>query len=262
MARIERLLSGSVRTLYIFLFLCVAALSLYSLCDLYFIYRQAAQKSGRAGHAQSRQEETRTSWPDGCVARIRIDDTDIDYPVMQAADNTTYLNLDESGAYSLSGSIFLDCRCDPAFRDGYSLIYGHHMEHGLMFGALDKFRKEPYFKSHRKGTLELRSGENCTLETFAILEAEQDCAEIYKIPCEYEMKDKNGTDKSSESDSCAQLLGWIRKHALIFREPEKASSNSDSNDSADGKTLQILALSTCSGTQAQKREILFCVLQR
>lgn len=91
---------------------------------------------------------------------IVIDNTGIDYPVMQGFDNTQYLNLDPFGNYSLSGSIFLDSRNSPDFSDPYSIIYGHHMEYGVMFGALDKFLDDGYLSSHSTGRLIVgRTGE-------------------------------------------------------------------------------------------------------
>ena len=94
------------------------------------------------------------------VAWITIDDTNIDYPVMQGFDNSQYLNLDPYGEYSLSGSIFLDSRNASGFTDPYSIIYGHHMEYGKMFGALDRFLDDQYLSSHRTGTLIVgRNGE-------------------------------------------------------------------------------------------------------
>ena len=87
------------------------------------------------------------------VAWLHIDGTNIDYPVMQGEDNSEYLNKDPYGEYTLSGSIFLDCRNDGAFNDHYSILYGHHMSHNYMFGALDQFEKESFFNSHQSGTL-------------------------------------------------------------------------------------------------------------
>ena len=74
-------------------------------------------------------------------------------PVMQGKDNYEYLNKDPYGEFSLSGSIFLDARNDLDFEDDYSLIYGHHMEKGAMFGALDDFQDRAYFDQRRSGTI-------------------------------------------------------------------------------------------------------------
>ena len=87
------------------------------------------------------------------VAWIQIDGTSVDFPVLQGKDNVEYLNKDPYGEFSFSGSIFLDSRNSADFTDGYNVIYGHHMSGGHMFGCLDSFLNEGYFKEHRTGTL-------------------------------------------------------------------------------------------------------------
>jgi len=105
---------------------------------------------------------------------IVIDNTNIDYPVMQGFDNSQYLNLDPYGNYSLSGSIFLDSRNSPDFTDPYSIIYGHHMEYGIMFGALDEYLDDNYLSSHSTGKLMVgRTGEKTYgLELFYAMSAD------------------------------------------------------------------------------------------
>ena len=75
--------------------------------------------------------------PDVC-GWLTLDGTAIDYPVVQGESNFTYLNTDVYGSFALAGSIFLDVDCDADFSGRYSLLYGHHMENGRMFGDLDK----------------------------------------------------------------------------------------------------------------------------
>ena len=108
------------------------------------------------------------------VGWITIDDTNIDYPIMQGEDNTAYLNRDPYGQYSLAGSIFLDSRNNSAFADPYSVIYGHHMEYGVMFGALDEYLQEDYLHAHTHGELLVgRDGKVCyELEVFYAMSAD------------------------------------------------------------------------------------------
>ncbi len=133
----------------IFLFLVGA----YGLFDSYLIYHQANDdsilkyKPGYEGQLPDKEIVG------NMVGWITIDGTNIDYPIMQGETNYEYLNKNPYGEYSLSGSIFLDSRNSPDFSDDYSLIYGHHMENGYMFGALDEFQNEAYFNEHEKGTL-------------------------------------------------------------------------------------------------------------
>lgn len=57
------------------------------------------------------------------VAWLSLGGTNIDFPVVQGNDNLTYLNKDIYGDFALSGSVFLDYRCNRNFDDDYFLIY-------------------------------------------------------------------------------------------------------------------------------------------
>ena len=87
------------------------------------------------------------------VGWIKIFDTHISYPVVQGKDNQEYLNKDVFGEFSFSGSIFLDYRNACDFTDSYSIIYGHHMEYGAMFGDVVEFKNDDYFQEHKTGAL-------------------------------------------------------------------------------------------------------------
>lgn len=166
---------------------------------------------------------------DDMVAWLTVDDTGIDYPIMQGTDNLTYLNTDPFGNYSLAGSIFLDSRNDPGFSDPYSIVYGHHMERGMMFGALDEFLGEDYLRSHTTGTLMIgRNAERTySLEVFAAMRADARDEELF------------------EPDGSDDVLLSIKNSADIFI-----------NERRD----RILALSTCAGDDILSRTIVFCYI--
>lgn len=84
---------------------------------------------------------------------IRIDGTEISYPVVQGEDNYKYVNKDAVGKDSLSGSIFMDYRNAADFSDPNTILYGHHMAKDTMFGELDKYTDFSFFESHRTGGL-------------------------------------------------------------------------------------------------------------
>lgn len=62
----------------------------------------------------------------------------ISYPIVQGSDNTTYLTTNVYGKYSINGSIFLDHINASDFSDSASILYGHHMRDGSMFGNLER----------------------------------------------------------------------------------------------------------------------------
>lgn len=82
------------------------------------------------------------------IGWLKIDDTNIDYPVMQTLDNTYYLDHNYNQEYDKNGSIFLDYNCSVYPRSTNMIVYGHHMKSGNMFGNLQKYAKESYGKKH------------------------------------------------------------------------------------------------------------------
>ena len=95
---------------------------------------------------------------------LTIDGTKIDYPVMQTDNNDYYLSHNYNKENDNNGSLFLDCSCELYPQSTNMIIYGHHMKSGNMFGNLQKFAKESYYKEHptisfdtiyEKGTYEI-----------------------------------------------------------------------------------------------------------
>lgn len=82
------------------------------------------------------------------IGWVKIDDTNIDYPVMQTSDNEYYLEHNLNQEYDKNGSIFMDKDCDVLKPSTNFIIYGHHMKSGQMFGTLDKYEKESYYEEH------------------------------------------------------------------------------------------------------------------
>jgi len=72
------------------------------------------------------------------VGWIRIPQTNISYPIVQAEDNAFYLKHNIHKAYSSSGTIFLDYKNHTDFTDNNTVIYGHNMKNGTMFSELKK----------------------------------------------------------------------------------------------------------------------------
>lgn len=163
---------------------------------------------------------------DDMVAWITIDNTNIDYPVMQGTDNVQYLNTDPFGNYSLSGSIFLDSRDSPDFSDEYSLVYGHHMEYGKMFGALDDFLNESYLNQHATGTLIIGkdAGKTYNLEVFASMKA-------------------SARDEAVFNPNHGDIRQFILNHAEVF---------------TTERDNRIIGLSTCAEGDAVSRMLVFC----
>ena len=82
------------------------------------------------------------------IGWLKIDDTNIDYPVMQTENNEYYLDHNFNQEYDKNGSLFLDKDCDIVNPNTNMIIYGHHMKSGKMFGNLNYYSKESYYKEH------------------------------------------------------------------------------------------------------------------
>ena len=61
------------------------------------------------------------------VGWIYIEDTVVNYPILQGEDNFYYLDKTYEKKYLASGSIFLDAVNQQDFTDSHSIIYGHNM---------------------------------------------------------------------------------------------------------------------------------------
>ncbi len=82
------------------------------------------------------------------IGWVKIDDTNIDYPVMQTSDNEYYQDHNMSQEYDRNGSIFMDKDCDVQKPSTNYILYGHHMKSGQMFGKLDLYEDETYCQEH------------------------------------------------------------------------------------------------------------------
>ncbi len=80
---------------------------------------------------------------------LHIPDSEVSYYVMQAADNDFYLYKNIYKQYLVSGSCFLDYRCDPITMDGHTIIYGHTMNDLSVFGKLRGYLQKDFFDKHR-----------------------------------------------------------------------------------------------------------------
>ena len=73
----------------------------------------------------------------------------IDYPIVQHdGDNRYYLKHNIYNQYTDAGSIFVCDYNKPDFSDDNTVIYGHHLYNGTMFGNLKKWLDKEWFEAH------------------------------------------------------------------------------------------------------------------
>lgn len=79
---------------------------------------------------------------------IEIPGTDLSYPVLCGADNQYYLSRTWTGEANSGGSIFLESTNRRDLSDFHTIVYGHRMRDGSMFGSLKNYRDQTYWQEH------------------------------------------------------------------------------------------------------------------
>lgn len=103
------------------------------------------------------------------VGWILIEDTNIDYPVMQTpADPNYYLKHDFERNYTDYGCPFMQADCDALAPSDNLIIYGHNMKDGSMFADLAKYGSKDFWQSHKTVRFDTVLG-NCAYEIFAVI---------------------------------------------------------------------------------------------
>lgn len=79
---------------------------------------------------------------------LSIEGMVIDYPVMQCEDDEYYLHHDFYGNDSKYGCLYVRGVADVDTPGTNFIIYGHNMKDGSMFGDLDLYRRESFYREH------------------------------------------------------------------------------------------------------------------
>ncbi|MDO4553804.1 MAG: class B sortase [Lachnospiraceae bacterium] len=82
------------------------------------------------------------------VGWITIPDTVINYPIVQGTDNEYYLGRTFEKRSNYTGAIFLDAENSRDFSSDNSIIYGHNLKTGKMFGSLRFYEDKEYWEDH------------------------------------------------------------------------------------------------------------------
>ncbi len=182
-------------------------------------------------------EKLQSENPD-IYAWISIPGVEAEYPICQSStDDSYYLDYTVDGTYGLPGSIYTEMANAKDFTDFNTVIYGHHMKNGTMFGGLHKFRDENFMK------------ENSTITIYT-----PDSILTYEIFAAVTYSDEhilNTYDFSQEGkrQSFLDSVNEIRDMNSPIREDVAVDTNS-----------RIITLSTCIGGQPNNRLLVMAVL--
>lgn len=84
------------------------------------------------------------------VGWIYINDTNINYPVMQSIGKPNfYLKHGFDKSYTDYGCPYVAESCDVSKPSDNLIVYGHHMKNGSMFSDLEKFKKKDFWEEHK-----------------------------------------------------------------------------------------------------------------
>jgi len=79
---------------------------------------------------------------------IKIDGTNINYPLLQTTDNDYYVTRNYKKEKSKYGSIFINSNSDLKDEKSHVLIYGHDMKDGQMFAGLINYTNKAFYEEN------------------------------------------------------------------------------------------------------------------
>ena len=155
------------------------------------------------------------------VAWIKVNNTNIEYPVVKAKNNDFYLNHSFDKSNNSAGWIFADYRNKFDNTDKNIVIYGHNMKDNSMFGSLKNILNSDWYDNEENTNIILYTeNEKCIYKVFSIYKIE---SEDYYIKTEF-----------SDDNNFEQFVNTIKKRSI-------KEFNTDVS-----KDDNILTLSTCA----------------
>lgn len=151
------------------------------------------------------------------IGWIKIEGTDIDFPVVQAEDNDFYLDHNYKGEYHPFGEVFMDARNVSDFSDQNTILYGHNVRSGHIFHDLEKFKDQSFRDNYPEIVLETLEGKK-----------------VYEIVAVYPANTNDDYRNSNyNSEEWQVFRNFVEERNLL------SNKLPESNE-------QILTLSTCS----------------
>ena len=92
------------------------------------------------------------------VGWLKVNNTNIDYPVLQHSDNDYYLSHNFKNIKDKAGWIYLDYRADSINLSDNNIIFGHNMYYsGVMFGTLYKAKSSSWYTNPENQIIEFNT---------------------------------------------------------------------------------------------------------
>lgn len=153
-------------------------------------------------------------------AWLKVENTNIEIPVVQTSDNSYYLTHNFNKKYNKAGWIFADYKNKFDGTDKNIVIYGHNMRDNSMFGSLKDVIKEEWYNNEANKYITFATeNEYQTYQVFSVYQIE---AESYYIKTDF------------KNDEFSKFI-----ETLIKRSKKKFDVKVSNEDT-------ILTLSTCA----------------
>lgn len=118
------------------------------------------------------------------VGWLKVNNTQIEYPVVQAEDNNYYLKRNLEKQYNVGGWIFADYKNKLDGTDKNIVIYGHNMKDNSMFGSLENILNEEWYNNDENYIIDfITESEEQKYKVFSVYKIEK---EDYYINTEFQ----------------------------------------------------------------------------
>jgi len=122
------------------------------------------------------------------VGYLKVNGTNIEYPVVQAEDNNYYLKRNLDTEYNSGGWIFADYKNNFDGTDKNIVIYGHNMKDNSMFGSLENVLEEEWYNNEENYIINfITEKEEQKYQVFSVYKIEN---EDYYINTEFKNKEE------------------------------------------------------------------------
>ena len=155
-------LGGVLRNIILIAAVCVFLFSAYQLVNIYLEYKKGTYEYDKireyVKEPEGKKEEPKDETEDqgekkeeligpqidfaglkeinpDVVGWIQMEALDVSYPIVKGTDNDHYLHYTFEGQKNAAGAIFMEYTNNSNFEDCNTIIYGHNMKNGSMFGT-------------------------------------------------------------------------------------------------------------------------------
>ena len=170
------------------------------------------------------------------IGWLYIPGTGTNYPILLGDDDSEYLHTNYRHEYQYLGSIFAHYRTSPKLDDPYTVLFGHNMRSGRMFGNLSDYQSKSFWDANPFVYIYTPDRSlQCTIYASGYVDATD--TEIFSYGYEY------------QTEGFRKLINTTASHSSY----DCAIAPTDSD--------QIFCLSTCmDGGQKDKRYVVHCVV--